>query len=88
MPCTHGRRLGWSERQALMVQLAKRVEPSRIAVRRRQAAEGIERQRQLVASGAERGFVVGDPASWRRWARQDLADRAPWVLDERKPPRR
>jgi hypothetical protein len=82
-PCRHAQRMDAAERQAVMAALRDRVEPSRLDARRRQLTEVVGRQRQLVASGAARGFIVGDPASWRRWARQDLANRAPWVLDLR-----
>jgi hypothetical protein len=87
-PCRHAQRMGPVERRAVMAELSRRVEPSRLEARRRLLAETVERQRRLVASGAKPGFVVGDPASWRRWARMDLTSRAPWVLDRRQGRRR
>ena len=83
-PCSHGSRLSPSERREMMAKLNARVALSRTAVRRREQAKLVEQQRAIRASGGKGGFAVGDPASWRAWARQDVANRAPWVLDNRK----
>jgi hypothetical protein len=82
-PCSHTGRLTRSERRAMMAKLNARVALSRTAVRRRQQAALVEQQRALVASGGNRPFVIGDPASWRAWAREDVANRAPWASDVR-----
>ena len=83
-PCGHVGRMTKAELKQLMAKLSPRFETSRREARRRQQAEQVEQQRQLVASAGNRPFVIGDPASWRAWARQDVANRAPWVLDNRK----
>jgi hypothetical protein len=79
-PCSHTGRLTQAERREMMRRLSARVAPSRTAVKRAEAAKLIQRQRrQLIASGRTPGYAVGDPASWRAWARKDLANRAPWA---------
>jgi hypothetical protein len=83
-PCNHAGRMTPAERKQLMAKLNARIAPSRTAARRHQQAKLVEQQRALVASGGNRPFVIGDPASWRAWAREDVANRAPWVLDRRR----
>jgi hypothetical protein len=81
--CSHTGRMSQAERRAMMKKLNARVAPSRAAARRHQAAKVIEQQREIRASGGKGGFAVGDPASWRAWAREDVANRAPWASDVR-----
>jgi len=82
-PCSHTGRMSPSERRAMMKRLSARIAPSRAAAKRHQQAKVIEQQREIRASGGKGGFAVGDPASWRAWAREDVANRAPWASDVR-----